>query len=102
MFVSSRHPGHSVGSCGGVLGRRTGPDYQVKVPVESRNPDNANGAAKIDVSGLIALTRALDVTANVSNLFNATIFSPPFLPESADHNEWMGRNIRIGLRYRFR
>ena len=83
-------------------GRGTGPDYQVKVPVESRNPDNANGAAKIDVSGSIALTRTLDLTASVSNVLNATIFSPPFLPETAYNNEWMGRNFRIGLRYRFR
>ena len=68
----------------------------------TRNPDNADGAAKIDVSGSVALIRTLDLTANVSNVFDATIFSPPFLPESAYDNEWMGRNIRIGLRYRFR
>lgn len=83
-------------------GRRTGPDYQVKVPLASRNPDNADGAAKIDLSGTIGMTRTLDLTADVSNLFNATIFSPPFLPESAYDNEWMGRTMRIGVRYRFR
>lgn len=60
------------------------------------------GAAKVDVSGSIGLTRTLDLTADVSNVLNATIFSPPFLPETAYDNEWMGRNIRIGFRYRFR
>ncbi len=83
-------------------GRRTGPDYQVKVPVEALSSDNANGAAKIDISGSTALTRTLDLTADVSNVLNATIFSPPFLPETAYDNEWMGRTIRVGVRYRFR
>jgi outer membrane receptor for ferrienterochelin and colicin len=83
-------------------GRRTGPGYQVKVPVGSRSPDNANGAGKIDLSGSIAVTRTLDLTADVSNVLDATIFSPPFLPDSAYDNQWMGRTIRIGLRYRFR
>jgi len=83
-------------------GRRTGLDYQGKVPVEARSPDNPNGAAKFDVSGTIAVTRTFDLTADVSNVLNATIFSPPFLPETAYDNEWMGRNFRIGLRYRFR
>ena len=70
--------------------------------MESRSPDNANGAATIDVSGSIAVTRTLDLTAEVSNVLNATIFSPPFLPEAAYDNEWMGRIIKMGLRYRFR
>ena len=83
-------------------GRHTGPDYQLKVPVGSRSPDNADGAAKIDLSGSIALTRTLDMTADVSNVLNATIFSPPFLPDTAYDNEWMGRTFRIGVRYRFR
>jgi hypothetical protein len=48
------------------------------------------------------VTRTLDLTADVSNVLNATIFSPPFLPETAYDNEWMERTIRIGLRYRFR
>lgn len=74
----------------------------MKVPVESRSPDNANGGAKIDVSGSLAVTRTLDLTADVSNVLNATIFSPPFTPDSAYDNEWIGRNFRIGLRYRFR
>jgi len=83
-------------------GRETGPGYQLRVPVESRQPANAKGAAKIAVWGSIAVIRTLDVTAAVSNVLNATIFSPPFLPETAYDNEWMGRTIRIGVRYHFR
>ena len=83
-------------------GRDTGPDYQLKVPAQSRRPANADGAAKIDLSGSFAVIRTLDLTADVGNLFNATIFSPPFLPDTAYDNEWMGRTIRIGVRYRFR
>jgi predicted dinucleotide-binding enzyme len=69
----------------------------------TRDPESfASDAAAIDVSGSIAVTRTLDLTADVSNVLNATIFSPPFLPETAYDNEWMGRTIRIGLLYRFK
>ena len=73
----------------------------MKVPLESRSPDNANAAAKIDLSVSIAFTRTFDLPSDISNMLNAIIFSQPFLPETAYDNEWMGRNFRIGLRYRF-
>lgn len=81
--------------------RKVPENYQADVPDEVRNPDNANGFAKVDLFARTELAEKLDFTLKINNVFDADIYSPPYGGPEGYDIEWPGITFDVGLRYRF-
>jgi outer membrane receptor for ferrienterochelin and colicins len=107
-FTGNFTTSYAIGSRGRVAlsgqyfsGRETPGDYQGDVPDNTKNASRADGFLKLNVYGSVTVLKGLSLNGSVNNIFDSTIYSPPFGGQQEYDAQWPGRVVRLGAVYTF-
>jgi outer membrane receptor for ferrienterochelin and colicin len=82
-------------------GRETPIDYQADVPDDVKDASLADGFFKLNFYGSVTLLKGLSLNGSINNIFDSTIYSPPFGGQQEYDAQWPGRVVRVGVIYAF-